>query len=220
MPVPLRILFNNGEAAVITATNTFPHIPDLQDFIEGIKTALAPGGVFVIEAHYLVDLLEQVAFDTIYHEHVSYWALRPMRFLFASMACRSCMPNACHCITGSCGSSCNGKTKVGPSVAELLALERAPGYRPIRHLPGILSADTKDQNRSARHPGGLRRMEEIVGYGAPAKGNTLLNFLEIGPEMLPYIADRSVLKQGLYTPGLHIPVVSPERLLPINPTMS
>ena len=67
---------------MITATNTFPHIPKLNDFVEGIGVALAPGGAFVIEAHYLVDLLDQGAFDTIYHEHVSYWALGPMARLF------------------------------------------------------------------------------------------------------------------------------------------
>lgn len=67
-----------GKASLITATNTFPHIPALRDFIAGIDIALKPGGVFVIEAHYLADLLDQTAFDTIYHEHVSYWALTPM----------------------------------------------------------------------------------------------------------------------------------------------
>ena len=67
-----------GQASAITATNTFPHIPDLPDFVDGLKTALAPGGVVVLELHYLPDLIEQGAFDTIYHEHVSYWALQPM----------------------------------------------------------------------------------------------------------------------------------------------
>ena len=71
-----------GPASAITATNTFPHIPELQDFIRGLDAALAPDGVFVIEAHYLIDILDQGAFDTIYHEHVSYWALGPMRRLF------------------------------------------------------------------------------------------------------------------------------------------
>ena len=78
----LEIVDRWGQASLITATNTFPHIPELQDFVEGIKTALAPGGAFVIEAHYLVDMLEQGAFDTIYHEHISYWALGPMIRLF------------------------------------------------------------------------------------------------------------------------------------------
>jgi SAM-dependent methyltransferase len=77
-----EILRQWGPAKVITATNTFPHIPQLDDFVAGLKTLLAPGGAFVIEAHYLVDMLEQGAFDTIYHEHVSYWALGPMAYLF------------------------------------------------------------------------------------------------------------------------------------------
>src|SRR6266436_2093748 len=77
-----EIAREHGPASAITATNTFPHIPELQDFIQGLDAALAPGGVFVIEAHYLIDILDQGAFDTIYHEHVSYWALGPMRRLF------------------------------------------------------------------------------------------------------------------------------------------
>src|SRR5262249_46721832 len=72
-----------GQAAVITGTNTFPHIQDLADFIAGGKSVLRPGGVLVLEMHYLLDLVEQMAFDTIYHEHVSYWALGPMEKLFA-----------------------------------------------------------------------------------------------------------------------------------------
>ncbi len=77
-----EIADRRGRAALITATNTFPHIPDLSGFVSGLDEVLAPGGAFVVEAHYLVDLLDQLAFDTVYHEHVSYWALGPMTRLF------------------------------------------------------------------------------------------------------------------------------------------
>lgn len=209
-----------GQAAVITATNTFPHIPALQDFIEGIRTVLAPNGVFVIEAHYLLDLLEQVAFDTIYHEHVSYWALGPMMALFERHGMqvvdverlpihhgqlRVCVQHA-------------GQGAVQPGVATLLELERAKRldrvdtYRRFAQAVQQLKRALRDRLQTIRAEG-----KRVVGYGAPAKGNTLLGFLELGPETIAYIADRSPLKQGRYTPGTHIPIVSPERLLEDQP---
>src|SRR5688572_11571052 len=83
-----QIVSRRGQASITTASNTFPHNQHLEDFVQGIRTALRPGGVFVIEMHYLLDLLEQVAFDTVYHEHVSYWALGPMKRLFENNGMR------------------------------------------------------------------------------------------------------------------------------------
>jgi SAM-dependent methyltransferase len=209
-----------GAATVITATNTFPHIPRLQDFIEGLKTALAPGGVFVIEAHYLVDLLAQGAFDTIYHEHVSYWALGPMVYLFdhAGMQVVHAERLPLHHGQIRVFVQRKGEGRPATSVAELLALERSLGIDQFATYQGFSHRVQKIKTDLQATLGELRRMgKKLAAYGAPAKGNTLLSFLEIGPEILPYIADRSVLKQGLYTPGRHIPVVSPERLLTDQP---
>jgi SAM-dependent methyltransferase len=209
-----------GQAALITATNTFPHIPELSDFIEGIKTALAPGGVFVIEAHYLVDLLEQGAFDTIYHEHVSYWALGPMAYLFAQHELEVVQVERFPLHHGQLRVAVQrrGESCVHASVAELLAMERALGIdqfstyqrfaRQTQQLKVDLHRTLKDLRAGER---------QVAGYGAPAKGNTLLGFLEIDSELVPYIADRSPLKQGRYTPGTHILVVPPERLLVDQP---
>jgi SAM-dependent methyltransferase len=209
-----------GPASVITATNTFPHIPRLQDFITGLKTALAPGGVFVIEAHYLVDLLEQGAFDTIYHEHVSYWALGPMVHLFdqAEMEVVQVEHLPIHHGQIRVFVQRKGEGLVQPSVANLLEMERSLGIDDFATYQGF--AQRTQQIKSDLHAK-LQELraanKRIVGYGAPAKGNTLLSYLEVGPEILTYIADRSPLKQGLYTPGMHIPVVSPERLLTDQP---
>jgi SAM-dependent methyltransferase len=209
-----------GPASLITATNTFPHIQKLDDFIDGIKTALKPGGVFVIEMHYLLDLIEQVAFDTVYHEHVSYWALGPMRKLFQAhgMDVMDAERVPLHHGQLRVHVQRRGEGEVQPGVAKVLAEEVAAGldkistYREFAERTLKIKRDLHQTLAGFAHNG-----ETVAGYGAPAKGNTLLGFLDIGPELLPYIVDRSPLKQGLFTPGTHIPVVEPERLLADQP---
>jgi SAM-dependent methyltransferase len=209
-----------GRAAVITATNTFPHIPDLQDFVSGLKTVLAPGGAFVIEAHYLMDLLEQGAFDTIYHEHVSYWGLGPMVRLFeqAGMEVVDVERVPLHHGQIRAFVQRKGEGDLQPSVAKLMEKERSSGmdkfstYQAFADKTRSIKSELHAKLSEFRAQG-----KRLAGYGAPAKGNTLLSFLEIGPELLNYIADRSVLKQGRYTPGSHIPVVPPQRLIADQP---
>jgi len=209
-----------GQASVITATNTFPHIPDLKDFVAGIKLALAPGGMFVIEAHYLVDLLLQGAFDTIYHEHVSYWALKPMMTLFENNGMSIVEAERLPLHHGQLRVTVKrqGEGQGESSVETILKMEKAKGidefktYQQFAQQTQKIKLDLHDVLKRLR-----AQDKSVVGYGAPAKGNTLLSFLEIGPELLTYIADRSPLKQGRYTPGTHIPVVSPDRLLADQP---
>jgi SAM-dependent methyltransferase len=205
-----------GQASLISATNTFPHIQDLRDFARGIKTVLKPGGVFVIEMHYLLDLIEQVAFDTIYHEHVSYWALGPMQRLFEDngMTIIDAERVPLHHGQLRVHVQRQGEGQVASRVDEIVAMEKTAGldrfetYQRFAEQTWKIKNDLRETlSRFARE--GLR----VAGYGAPAKGNTLLGFLDVGPELLPYIVDRSPLKQGLFTPGTHIPVVSTERLL-------
>jgi C-methyltransferase-like protein/putative zinc binding protein/methyltransferase family protein len=209
-----------GMASAITATNTFPHIPALRDFVRGLDTALAPGGVFAMEAHYLVDLLDQVAFDTVYHEHVSYWALGPMIRLFEQHNMRVVHAERLPLHHGQLRAFVQreGEGEVQPSVAALLESERAAGVDRIETWHDF-AARTAGLKEDLRRTLAELKAEgnRLAGYGAPAKGNTLLGFLELGPEQLDYIADRSPLKQGLYTPGTHIPVVPPERLLEGRP---
>jgi SAM-dependent methyltransferase len=209
-----------GPASAITATNTFPHIPALQDFVEGIKVALAPGGAFVIEAHYLVDILEQCAFDTIYHEHISYWALGPMMYLFEKHGMEVVNAERLPLHHGQLRVTVQRKGDVSPSssVAEILESERRLGldkvatYRRFAQKTMQLKEDLQRTLKDFRANG-----KKVVGYGAPAKGNTLLGFLEIGPDLVEYIADKSPLKQGRYCPGVHIPVVPPAKLLADQP---
>jgi SAM-dependent methyltransferase len=215
-----ELVRTSGSASVITATNTFPHIPDLHDFVEGIKIALAPDGAFVLEAHYLLDMLEQRAFDTIYHEHVSYWALGPMARLFERHGMRVVDAERLPLHHGQLRVTVQreGEGRVEPSVAEILELERAQGLDQIetyRRFAEEVDRIKQELDQTMREL--LANGRRIAGYGAPAKGNTLLSFLGVGPETVMYIADRSPLKQGLYTPGSRIPVVSPDRLLADQP---
>jgi SAM-dependent methyltransferase len=215
-----QIVSQWGKASVVTATNTFPHIQGLEDFIHGIETVLKPGGVFVIEMHYLLDLIEQVAFDTVYHEHVSYWALAPMKRLFErnGMSIVDAERVPLHHGQLRVHVQRQGEGEVRSSVAAVLAAEKAAGldrfetYERFAERAQKIKRDLHQTLATFAEKG-----QRVAGYGAPAKGNTLLGFLEIGPGLLPYIVDRSPLKQGLYTPGTHIPIVAPERLLADQP---
>jgi SAM-dependent methyltransferase len=209
-----------GPASLITATNTFPHIQNLNDFIQGIKTALVPGGVFVIEMHYLLDLIDQVAFDTVYHEHISYWALGPMKQLFErhGMSIIDAERVPLHHGQLRVHVKRQADADVSTGVEKILVEEKAAGLD--RFETYLRFADRAQKIKKELHEtltSFRKQGRRVAGYGAPAKGNTLLGFLEIGPELLPYIVDRSPLKQGLYTPGMHIPVVATERLLADQP---
>lgn len=209
-----------GQASLITATNTFPHIPGLQDFVDGIQTALAPGGAFVIEAHYLVDMLEQGAFDTVYHEHISYWALGPMVRLFRDSGMQVVDVERLPLHHGQLRVTIQRLGECLPTdrVGEILRMERALGIDQFETYIRF-AEKTRDIKAAVRQTVTdlVTQGRRVVGYGAPAKGNTLLSFLDLGPSLIPYIADRSALKQGRYTPGSHIPVVAPSRLLEDQP---
>jgi SAM-dependent methyltransferase len=202
-----------GRAKLITATNTFPHIPDLGGFVRGIDRALAPGGVFVVEAHYLVDFLEQAAFDTVYHEHVSYWALGPMQRLFERHGMEVVRAERLPIHHGQLRASVQrrGEGTVDATIEERLADERAHQIARIETWRGFaaharrVKADLLERLRTLRRAG-----RRVAGYGAPAKASTLLEFLEIGPDLVEVLVDRSPLKQGRYTPGTHIPIVAPD----------
>ncbi len=209
-----------GRASLITATNTFPHIPELHDFVEGIKVALAPGGAFVIEAHYVVDMLEQGAFDTVYHEHISYWALGPMMRLFQDKGMQVVDAERLPLHHGQLRVTVQRQGEAAPkrSVNDILEMERAMGIDQFKTYARF-AEKTRGIKAAVRQTltDLVAQGKRVVGYGAPAKGNTLLSFLDLGPSLIPYIVDRSPLKQGRYTPGAHIPVVSPDRLLKDQP---
>lgn len=211
----LKIRDLKGEAKIIIGTNVFAHVNNLDDFMKGVKTLLSDDGVFVIEVPYLVDLIKLEEFDTIYHEHLSYFALKPLTTLFSRFG-MNLFDVKRELVHGGSIRVFVKKRKIEPSnsVKELLELEKREGLHSLRTYENF----AKDVESIRRKLISLLKEltgggKKIVGYGAPAKGNVLLNFCKIGGDLLEYVVDKTPIKQGLYTPGMHIPVFPTEKIL-------
>ena len=210
------ISMKKGNAKIITATSVFSHVDDLDGFLQGVKLLLDNDGVLITEVYYLGSILEQNLFDTIYHEHLSYFTVKTMSKLLDRMGLELFDVELTDTHGGSLRSYAQikgGMHKVRPSVAEFLRQEK---NRKLDNISTYKKFSRKiDANKKSlvRLLKGLKsKGKRIVGYGAPAKGNTLLNYFGISPKTLDYIVDDSPWKQGLYSPGMHIPVHGFERL--------
>jgi cyclopropane fatty-acyl-phospholipid synthase-like methyltransferase len=215
-----RLRAAHGRAKVVTATNVFPHIPVLADFIAGLDEMLAPDGIFVLEAHYLQDLLDAAAFDTVYHEHCSYWAVRPMIALFARHGFEVVDVERLPIHHGQLRAWIRRKGVEAPSprVAELSADEERRGMNTIAPFQALAEQAKRIRVELGALLDKLKAEgKHVVGYGAPAKGTTLLSYLDIRADRIEWIADRSPLKQGRFTPGTRIPIVPAERILAEKP---
>ena len=203
-----------GPARVVVGTNVLAHVPDLVDFVRGAAALLDASGLFVIEAPYLRDLVETVAYDTIYHEHVSYLSATALSRIYplAGMILTHVERTPTHGGSIRFVGRLAGAEPDG-SVARFLADEEALGYADGSALAGFAARVA----RLRRELAGVIRAEVAAGrrvaaYGATAKGNTLLTTCDIEPASIRYIVDRNPLKQGRLAPGTRIPVVGPEQL--------
>ncbi len=211
-----KILSKFGPAKVVTANNVFAHVNDTDELISAVKTLLTDDGVFVIEVPYLVVLLQKNLFDTIYHEHLSYFSVKPLVHLFNRHQMK--IFDVEH--TNSHGGSIrvyvakNGsKHTINRSVTSLLKQEQKLGLDLMSTYLEFAKKINQNKKKLVQLLKKLKKSgKKIAGFGAPAKGNTLLNYFRIGPETLDYIVDDSTSKQQLFTPGTHIPVVSAARL--------
>lgn len=216
--VARRLVAAHGRAKVVTATNVFPHVDDIGSFVAALAELLAPDGAFVIEASYLIDLIDQTLFDTIYHEHLCYLSLTPMVPFLAKYGLE---PFDFERVNfGASGPALRvwvqhrGARPVRPIVAETLASEEAWGVRSVERYQGYARQVESVKRRLSALIASLRSAgARIGGYGAPAKGNTLLNYMGLSPREIESIAETNPRKQGLLTPGSHIPVVSEEEFL-------
>ncbi|MEK7604874.1 MAG: methyltransferase domain-containing protein [Patescibacteria group bacterium] len=210
-----RIVETHGKAKVITANNVFAHIDDLDEIVRGVKTLLTDDGVFVSESHYLLDLVEHMEFDTIYHEHLCYYTVKPLQHLFNrfDMEVFDVERVAQHGGSIRVFARKRSTEPLSPRVKELLDLEEKNGlYTPDTFL-GLeervkgVREKLVSMVRELRHEG-----KKVIGYGAPAKSGTLLNYCGFTADDLSYITDTTPHKVGKLTPGSHIPVVSPDIL--------
>ena len=200
-----------GPASVIVANNVMAHIDDLAGVMEGVRHLLAPDGVFVFEVSYLADVVEKTLFDTIYHEHLDYHTVQPLVGFFRQCGLELIDVMRVDTHGGSLRGIvqlAGGPQRAGPAVGALVEQERrAELDRPAAFRR--LAARIEDV--ATRLVGSLRELRQqgktIAGFGAPAKMTTLMYCLGFEPGMVDFIVDDSPLKQGLYTPGMHIPVV-------------
>ncbi len=206
---------------LMAANNVLAHVPDLHDFVEGFRVLLAEDGVATFEFPHLLRLIAQNQFDTIYHEHFSYLSLLVVERLFGQHGLAVFDVEELPTHGGSLRLFVRHHARVesvSRAVLELREAEREAGlhgpevYR--RFAEGVVETKCAllDFLIGARRAG-----QRVVGYGAPAKGNTLLNYAGVGPELLPYTVDRSPHKQGLLLPGTRIPIRAPEAILAGKP---
>ena len=202
-------------ADLVIANNVLAHVPDINDFVSGIARILKPTGRASIEFPHLLRLLAGNQFDTIYHEHFSYLSLRVVQRIAGQAGLEVVDVEQLPTHGGSLRVwLAHTKTApVCPSVEKVLAEESYAGLETVASY-----ADFQQRAESAKN--GLleyllqskRQGRRVLGYGAAAKGNTLLNYAGIRSDLLPFVADRAPSKQGKYLPGSHIPVISPELL--------
>lgn len=211
-----KIVGKYGNAKIITATNVFAHIDDLDEVIRELEILLEQDGVFIMEAPYLVDFLEKRYFDLVYHEHLSYWSIKSLISLFRRFDMRVFDVQKVAVHGGTIRvfvEKKSGKHKIEKSIEEFLGLEKERkldkkqtyldyAYSVLENKVKLLELLYEIKSRG----------KKIAGYGASAKGNTLLHYFAIGTELLEYIVDDSPWKQGLYTPGKRIPVVSSKHM--------
>lgn len=206
-------------ADVLHANNVMAHVPDLNGVLRSIARVLAPGGVAVVETPYVRDLVERLEFDTIYHEHLYYYSLTSLE--------RALRRNGLAAIAVEHIAIHGGSLRVfaqaadappAGEVAALLAEERDLGMDQLAYFHGFAERVDRLRRTLPELLADLKgRGHRIAAYGAAAKGATLLNACGIGTETLDFVADRSEYKQGRYMPGVHLPVVAPERLLEDQP---
>jgi 2-polyprenyl-3-methyl-5-hydroxy-6-metoxy-1,4-benzoquinol methylase len=216
-------LVNEGKQAdLLVGNNVLAHVPDLNDFVEGMKIVLKPRGVITMEFPHLIQLMEENQFDTIYHEHFSYFSLITVEKVFNAHGLTlfdveelsthggSLRIYACHTEDTS--------KPIDKRISELRDREKNAGFRNLDHYLSFADRVRETKRNILDFLIRVKREKKsIVGYGAPAKGNTLLNYCGVSTDFIDYTVDRNPHKQGHFLPGTHIPVYSPDKIKDTKP---
>jgi len=216
-----EVAASQGKARIITATNVVAHVDDIHDFFKGVKELLAPEGVFIGEFPYGKDMHDKNEFDTVYHEHLSYFSIHSLKALFErhELKLADIVKQRVH------GGSVrvfvthkNASHKVSPAIKEFLDAEDEAGmtkreyYEAFAERVHKIRKDLTALLKKLKGEG-----KRIIGYGAAAKGNVTLNYCKIGTDLLDYIVDSVPYKQGRFTPGTHVPIFPELKLEKDNP---
>lgn len=210
------------KADLLIGNNVLAHVPDLNDFVVAMKSVLNPQGVITMEFPHLLRLIEENQFDTIYHEHCSYFSLFTIRKIFAYHGLEifdvDLLPTHGGSLRIYAKHQEDGSKRMEDRVLEVLDLEEKKGLMRLETYTTFESKVTKVKEdlvaflAQVQHEG-----KTIVAYGAPAKGNTLLNYCGLSERSIPFTVDRNHYKQGKFLPGSHIPIFSPEKIDELKP---
>ena len=209
------------QADLIAGNNVYAHVPDINDFTKGLKLALKPEGTITLEFPHLMQLIKQTQFDTVYHEHFSYLSLYTVSKIFQTAELRVWNVEVLPTHGGSLrvyGCHQEDKRTTTASVDAILKQEKAEGLQ-------TLETYTTFQDRADHVKNGVIQFlieqkqagKKVAAYGAAAKGNTLLNYAGVKPDLLSFVCDAAEAKQGKYMPGSHIPIVAPAMLAEFCP---
>ncbi|MGR8931718.1 MAG: methyltransferase domain-containing protein [Gammaproteobacteria bacterium] len=211
-----RLTETGQQADLIIGNNVYAHVPDINDFTQGLKTLLKPGGTITLEFPHLLRLIEFCQFDTVYHEHFSYLSLYTVKCVCAAAQLRiwnveellthggSLRIYACHW---------DDERPELPAVGAVLEAESRFGLQSPEVYRGFQSRVNRIKDDLLVYLIEQKRAgKKVVAYGAAAKGNTLLNYAGIKPDLLPFVCDAAASKQGKFLPGSHIPISTPARL--------
>jgi SAM-dependent methyltransferase len=212
----------HGRADLLVANNVLAHTPHLNDFVAGLAVFLAEDGVLTLEFPHLLRLIAEHQFDTIYHEHFSYFSFFTVERALAAHGLTVFDVEELSTHGGSLrvyARHARDTTKPEcPRVEELRAREQADGVADLRTYQSFADAVRRTKRELLQFLITAKREgKRIVAYGAAGKGNTLLNYCGIGTDFIEFVVDRNPHKQGLYTPGAHIPIHHPDRLREARP---
>ena len=216
-----RLAKEGKQADLIVGNNVYAHVPDINDFTKGLKAALKQDGTITLEFPHLMKLIEDIQFDTVYHEHFSYLSLFTVERIFKVTGLRifdveqlsthggSLRIYGCH--VGDVRTTTNAVTKLLIKEAQF-GLQTIKPYQDFQVLANKVKDDLLKFLIEQKQSG-----KKVVAYGAAAKGNTLLNYAGVKPDLLPFVCDAASAKQGKYMPGSHIPILPPSVLVEFNP---
>ena len=211
-----RLVAEGKQADLILGNNVYAHVPDINDFTKGLGTALKPGGTITLEFPHLMRLMEHTQFDTVYHEHFSYLSLYAVSQIFARAGLRVSDVEELPTHGGSLrvyGCHADDARVTMPAVQAMLEEEARRGMRSLQTYQTFQSrADRVKDDLLLFLIEQKRAGKRVAGYGAAAKGCTLLNYAGVKTDLLPYVCDAAPSKQGKYLPGSHVPIFHPDVL--------
>jgi SAM-dependent methyltransferase len=217
-----KMVASDERADLIIGNNVLAHVPDINDFVAGMKILLQPGGVITMEFPHLKQLVDHCQFDTIYHEHFSYLSFSTVKRVFAQHGLTLFDVDQLPTHGGSLRIYArhvdDAAPPLTPRVDALESIERRDGYGSLELYQSFAErVKATKRNFLSFMIDAKRAGKSVVGYGAPAKGNTLLNYCGVRTDMIDYTVDRSPHKQGRLLPGTRIPIFAPERIRETRP---